>query len=488
MNRAAESACLDAVAAWKLEERGQENVRYFFETKAASGLYSGEQCFVIGRKGSGKTAIAEHILNLDRYDTFARTLSFRHFPFNILAKFEQEGFAGASRFTNIWKYITYVTLLQALAGNEAVSPDFRARIDEEMPRDLGRATSDYIGQITDRSFGVKILGSGGDLAGKTNYRPNDTPIYERVTILEKLIAEHIDDSTYFILYDDLDDDYDRESAHAESTYARLLGGLFRATIDIKATFGGRAKVYPVVFLRDDIFDMLMDNNKAKWSDSSVDLRWQSRLLGDMVTYRIFRAAGLDARAAMLQNGGKATDEALGLIFESSRFRPGRRRRTRPLIAEIERRSYGRPRDVVAYLRIAARHAIQNDEAQISAQTLKSIERAYSQYLIDDLIDELHTKLPDIQKVLSIVSSNGTASLHYNEVSARLAAAMKEFSGHTQALGAGGIIDVLVNASILGKQLPVENRQEFRYQNRFIRVEPKDKLYIHRGLHGGLMVA
>lgn len=488
MDSAKENPCLGAVASWKLEERGKENERYFFETKAAAGLYNGEQCFVIGRKGSGKTAIAEHIQNLQSYNTFARPLSFRNFPFNILSKFEQEGFAGASRFTNIWKYITYVTLLRAMAENEAISPDFRARIDEEMPRDLSRATSDYIGQITDRSFGVKILGSGGDVGAKTAFRVNETPISERVGILEKLIAEHIDDSTYFVLYDDLDDDYDLESARAESTYARLLGGLFRATIDIKAAFDHRAKIYPIVFLRDDIFDMLTDNNKAKWSDCSVDLRWQSSLLGDMATYRLFRAADMDASEKMLKNGGKAIDDAFALIFEKSRFRPGRRRRTRPLIAEIERRSYGRPRDVVAYLRIAARHAIQNDEAQISNGTLKSIEQAYSHYLIDDLIDELHTKLPDIQKILSIISSNGTASLPYNEAEARLKIGMDEFSEHTQALGPEGIIDVLVNASVLGKQLPVENRQEFRYQNRFIRVERKDKLYIHRGLQNGLMVS
>ena len=487
MNDANDSHCLKAVASWKLEERGEENARYFFETQKIAGLYSGENCFVIGRKGSGKTAIAEHILNMQDYGTFAQTLSFRNFPFNILAKFEQEGFATSSRYTNIWKYITYMTMLQTFAKNESVSPELRSLIDEEMPQNLGRATSDYIQRITDRSFGLKILSSGGNTSTKNTYLSNDTAIYERVAILENIIDEHIDDSTYFILYDDLDDDYDRESAHPDSTYAKLLGGLFRATLDIKAKFSRRAKIYPIVFLRDDIYDLLRSNNKAKLMSDIIDLRWQNSVLNDMVSYRIFKAAGINP-AEMAADSAANMEKALGLLFESTRVPLSSKRRKRPLITEIERRSYGRPRDIIAYLQIAASNAVQKGEKLVSADTRKSLDRLYSEYLITDLIDELHTRIPDIEEVLAVISSSGKASLHYQDVEARLKENLNQFSEHTRALGTRGIVDLLVRSSVLGKQLPVENQQEFRYQNRFIRVSSSDKLYIHRGLHSGLMVS
>ena len=487
MNTGTENPCLKAVAAWKLEERGEENARYFFETQKIKGLYSGESCFVIGRKGSGKTAIAEHILNMQDHNTFAQTLSFRNFPFNILAKFDQEGFSTSSRFTNIWKFITYMTMLQTFAKNQAISADLRALIDEEMPQDLGRATSSYIQQITDRSFGLKILSSGGSASTKNAYLTNETAIYERVAILENIIDQHIDESTYYILYDDLDDDYDRESAHPESTYAKLLGGLFKATVDIKARFARRANFYPIVFLRDDIYDLLRSNNKAKLMSDIIDLRWQNSVLSDMVSHRIFKAAacsppeGVTDSSALMEN-------ALGLLFDSTRVSLNGKRRTRPLMSEIERRSYGRPRDVIAYLQLAASNALQKGETKISAETRKSLDRLYSEYLITDLIDELHTRIPDIEEVFSIVSSSGKASLRYQDLEVALKDNLSQFSTHTAALGPRGIIELLVKSSVLGKQLPVENQQEFRYQNRFIRVSSNDKLYIHRGLHSGLVVS
>ena len=47
---------LAAVADWKLEEKGQDNLRYFFSFDEVNRVESGRNCFVIGRKGSGKTA------------------------------------------------------------------------------------------------------------------------------------------------------------------------------------------------------------------------------------------------------------------------------------------------------------------------------------------------------------------------------------------------------------------------------------------------
>ena len=481
------SNCLDAVAKWRLEERGKDNRRYFFESPETGGLYNGEMCFVIGRKGSGKTAIAEHILNMQDRRTFARKLSFRNFPFKHLAQFEQEGFATSSRFTNIWKYITYITMLHAFAKNEEISSDLRARIQEEIPQDLSRAVSEYIKQITDLSFGLKILGSGGDASTKRALHKQETPIYERVAILENIIDEHIDGSTYYILYDELDDDFDRESAHPESTYIKLLGGLFRATDDIRARFADRAKVFPIVFLRGDIYDLMQDNNKAKRTNSIVDLRWQNNLLADMVSYRIIKAANQDSANAPDPAEGQATEHALKLLFKTTKLPVGRHKRSRPILSEIERLSYGRPRDVIAYLSFAAKAARQNGETLISPDTFKSVESFYSNYLITDVTDELHTRVPEIRQVFSILSSNGKASLHYKEVEDKLKTNLDTLSKHERELGARGIIDVLVKASVLGKQLPTPNRQEFCYQNPYIRVEPKDKLYIHRGLHSGLFV-
>jgi cold shock protein len=48
------------VAQWKLEARSEDNDRYFFHVKEVSSIENGDKCYVIGRKGSGKTAISEY--------------------------------------------------------------------------------------------------------------------------------------------------------------------------------------------------------------------------------------------------------------------------------------------------------------------------------------------------------------------------------------------------------------------------------------------
>ena len=49
---------------WKLEAKQEDNLRYFFHVKEAEKVLSGEKFYVVGRKGSGKSAISQYILNL----------------------------------------------------------------------------------------------------------------------------------------------------------------------------------------------------------------------------------------------------------------------------------------------------------------------------------------------------------------------------------------------------------------------------------------
>ena len=52
---------LGEIRNWKLEAKFEDTERYFYEFAAVEKLLSGERSFVIGRKGTGKTAISEFI-------------------------------------------------------------------------------------------------------------------------------------------------------------------------------------------------------------------------------------------------------------------------------------------------------------------------------------------------------------------------------------------------------------------------------------------
>ena len=66
---------------WKLDAKLEDNERYFFHTNELDKIINGERCYVIGRKGTGKSALSEHLLSLEDYNIFSDKLNFKNFPF-----------------------------------------------------------------------------------------------------------------------------------------------------------------------------------------------------------------------------------------------------------------------------------------------------------------------------------------------------------------------------------------------------------------------
>ena len=67
------------VASWKREARAEDNDRYFWHVNEVDQITRGDRYFVIGRKGSGKTAICEYFNRSTGPETFAVRLSFKNF-------------------------------------------------------------------------------------------------------------------------------------------------------------------------------------------------------------------------------------------------------------------------------------------------------------------------------------------------------------------------------------------------------------------------
>lgn len=98
---------LKEIAEWQLEAADEDNNRYFYQLPGVSSLQAGERSYVLGRKGSGKTAVAEHVRGLVKHNVFVRSLSFKNFPFNELYKLDDKSYTSPSQYTTIWKYIIY---------------------------------------------------------------------------------------------------------------------------------------------------------------------------------------------------------------------------------------------------------------------------------------------------------------------------------------------------------------------------------------------
>jgi hypothetical protein len=469
-----ETEWLKEISAWKLEAKEEDNARYFYEPPGLASLRSGDNCFVIGRKGSGKTAIAEYFNGSQAYNIRIRNLSFKNFPFNDLYKMEDTGFTRPSQYTTIWKFIIYNAICSMMAENEAISGKLANALRHYFEVDLERALAPSIIKLTDATFGMNLLGSGGNLSGKKTVAPNDTSWHQRVDMLERFIDENIDESTYYIIFDELDEDYkDILNIERNTKYFDLLIGLFKATYDLRGRFRSPDTIRPIVFLRDDIYDLIQNQDRNKWDDLAIRLDWSAEALERLLAFRASRARGGEGPLLSLT-------QIIHTLFSTDSISYGTRgRRRRPLLKHILSRTLMRPRDVVSFTRECARVASERGDRGISSEIIKTAgEQRYSQRLRQEFIDEIHSILPYIEDIFGVLSLMRKQIFEFGEFSARYNAYR---SKNKDALTFDEVCKILFHFSVIGNQPSQNTARIFKYEHPSANINFGEKGIIHVGL-------
>jgi len=474
------SAWLAEISRWRLEAAEENSSRYFFPVHGLGQIQSGENSYVIGRKGAGKTAVAEHIRSLAGSNTFVRSLSFKNFPFNELYKLSDSGFSSPSQYTTIWKYIIYSAICSMMAYNEsidsAVSKELRAHFDV----DFSRALSSSLTKLTDRGGGFKIVGSGVDVSSKSIVVENDTPWHKRVDALEEAILTHLDGSTYYILFDELDEDYkDVLEIKASKNYFDLLIGLFKAVYDIKRRLRGLS-VFPVVFLREDIYDLLRDNDKNKWRDSALSLDWSAGQLESLMAFRLERA--FDEHSTQYN-----FSDVFRRLFTSDSTRAGGLRSKRHVFKYISDRTLMRPRDFISYLRECARVTMENGFTRVSPQSFSDVNKRYSRRLREEFVDEVQGAIPYIDDVFDKLSEIRKQIFRFDEFEVKYDELIKYSSYKDTALPFDAVAKVLFHYSAIGNQPSQHSARIFRYTDPGSRLNLREKGIIHLGLLQSLQI-
>ncbi len=154
-------AILNEIAShWKLEAKLEDNKRYFYHTNELNKILSGEKCYVIGRKGTGKTALSEYLLNNNPSEVFTEKLNFKNFPFNELYSLHNENYTPPNQYITIWKYIIYSFICRMFVKNDKINLNIRQKLNELYKTDSIDSLSRVISKWTKREFGATILGSG----------------------------------------------------------------------------------------------------------------------------------------------------------------------------------------------------------------------------------------------------------------------------------------------------------------------------------------
>lgn len=465
---------LRSISRWKLEAAEENSSRYFYKMPSVAEVENGELCYVIGRKGAGKTAIAEHLKDQADYNIFVRSLSFKNFPFNDLYKLEDNSYTSPSQYTTIWKFVIYSSICEMMSQNANVDPQVSDDLAKHFTLDVERALSQSIRKISEGGGGFTLFGSGANGNLKSVDVPNNASWQERSRILEQLIEQHIDDSVYYILFDELDEDYkDVLRSDVSENYRNLLTGLFKAIQDVRKVIGRGRSIRPIAFLRSDIYELLTDNDKNKWLDSALELRWSEGQLRNLLAFRLSRAKS--------ESGDTLAFNALiSSLFVNPMTRAGGVRRQKHVFEYILGNTLMRPRDVISYLRECAKIAIEFEANKISADYFPAANRGYSDRLRQELIDEVQGAVPQIEEVFHAISEVRKQVFSSEELRVRYRELVSAGRIDTP-LTFEQITEILFHFSIIGNQPAQHNSRIFKYIYPKARLNRNEKLALHKGL-------
>ena len=460
---------------WQLDAVQEDIEKYFYITDEVGSIKSGRNCYVIGRKGTGKSAICQHILRLKTYNIFTESLSFKNFPFNELYAHQDTAYTNNNQYITFWTYLIYLYVCKMLSDNASISSDFCNAIKDIIPDLDPNKLPRTIKRWTSVEFGAQLAEKIGSLSLKfdATLQKTDKPWIERTNTLEDLIIRYCDNCEYYIVFDELDEDYCVSSEEEKRSYINLLKGLFKAVQKVRSVFKARnLRIKPIIFLRDDIYAQISDSDKNKWSDFKLELSWTPEKLKHLLAYRISREN---------DQLGIAFDNAWDSVFvHDLRIRYGGKRMI-PVFDFILNNTHLRPRDVISYLKCCCSIALQNNKSRVDWREVKAADREFSNYFKNELEDEITPLIPQINVIWKMITEMRKLIFSVKDFEETL----EEYQQQKMVdmhITASSILEILFNFSILGNQHKTQEKTFFfKYQQTNMTYNRHERLVVHRGL-------
>ena len=448
---------LTQISLWKREAKLEDMERFFYKTREVDLLETGNKCYVLGRKGTGKTAIADHMLSLSRYDLFSKKLSFKNFPINDLYTLRNERFGDPNQYITLWKYLIYSSIAQLMIDNESIDITLRKELSRIYNPSLQKSLSNNLTEWTGAKFGLSFFGSGTNLEATRTPINSESSWIDKVDALERMLLKNLDNSTYRILFDELDEGYANIRVPERlDDYFNLLTGLFKAVQDVLSIFKDkRFNVRPLIFLREDIYQKFQDSDKAKWEDLVIRLTWNESKVKSMLAHRISRS--IDPYGPIL-----SFEQSWNAIFAP---RPVLRRGADPQSSfnYLNKAILKRPRDYIVSLLESANCALDLDEKRITPQAIRNSQKEISSYLVEDIIDEMSASLTEAREVLHCLSMLGKPHFRYEDFEAEYNKCYEE-GLIKEKRNPKLVLRILYEHSVVGNIL-TNNRVLFRHNDR-----------------------
>lgn len=209
------------------------------------------------------------------------------------------------------------------------------------------------------------------------------------------------------------------------------------------------------------------------------MNWNENKIKGLLAYRISRAINIDGAILPFN---EAWDR---LFFRKSVNKGNQGKKQVDSFDFISGSTQLRPRDFIRYIQVCAEDTLMQGYNYIHPNTIKFVDKAFSNYLKDEIVDEIHALLPDINNIFQIISQIRKQSFSIAEF--KEAYNSYQQAGTIKEKNVDYVLQTLYDFSVIGNQPKQKSAQIFRYLNREARLNFKENLVVHRGLFKSLQI-
>ena len=393
---------------YKMRENKAFFNHVFLRTHSLDDLCSQNNYFLVGEKGTGKTAYAVYLTNNNYKNNFASLRYIRETEYNKFLELKKTKQLNLSDYTNIWKVIIYLLISQQIREKEKSTPIFGKLFKF---RNLEKAIDDYyqsafspeiiyaIQFAEEANIVAKLISKHVTLGGEDKSSVLFTESRYQVNLLyiqknfEDALSSLKLESNQILFIDGIDI---RPSFIPYNEYLECVKGLANAVWSINSDFfanikDSKGRMRVVLLVRPDILDSLgLQNLNSKVKDNSVVLNW-------ITTYPDYRNSAIFQMTDRLINVQQKENLEVGQAWDyyfpyfSSNVKSSHTKPT--AFITFLRYSLYRPRDILTMLSIQKENFIEKkrkrDERFIEDEFVNpAFTRKYSDYLLGEVKDHL----------------------------------------------------------------------------------------------------
>ena len=377
--------------------------QYYVDTDESAQTLCGNARLVVGRKGAGKTALFIHIRNelrrtrkniiLDLRPEGHQLKRLKHLVLDLLEDAVKEHIA-----TAFWEYLLLLECCHKILLTDKI---FHTR-DQKM-YSLYQQLADIYGDkdvdvdidFSERMYQLvqKISDDFKSQYGedKIQYlRTNEVTqlIYKHdIPKLREALLEYLKQKKQvWILFDNIDKGWPTRGVTV--TDITILKALLEATRKLEKYFNKKdIEFHPVIFVRNDVFELLVEESSDRGKESKVSLDWTDRdLLKEFLRKRIIN-----------NNNNTFTEE---ILFEDAWEKICTTHTNGENTADmIIERSLMRPRNLLSIINYARSYAVNLRRQRIEEEDILKALNTYSADIDSEVGYEIRDVFPEAEEIL-----------------------------------------------------------------------------------------